>query len=97
MNVDEEMSHGVQAVVSTEGVATATKMFTMGRTSAELAFVMPDKKTTYISVDSGYKPFLKFVADVEGDLSSGCLATAQLVQTSEPTVQGMTPVLVVSN
>ena len=84
------ITHCVQATVDTAGVATAVKMFSMGRASAEIALVMPDDRTVYMSIDSSYKPFLKFVANNESDLTSGCLSTAQLVQTSGPSVSGTT-------
>ena len=81
----------MQAKVDSDtGVATAVKMFSMGRTSAQLALIMPDDKTVYMSIDSGYKPFLKFVANAENDLTAGCLFTAQINQISDPSEEGMT-------
>ena len=82
------VGEGVATVA--EGVATAVKMFSMGRTSAQQALIMPDRRTVYMSIDSSNKPFLKFVANNENDLTSGCLFTAKIYQNSEPSVEGMT-------
>lgn len=59
---------------------TLNKHLAMGRFSHENAQVMPDQRTVYLT-DDGYETVLfKFVADVEGDLSSGTLYAAQLDQ-----------------
>ena len=56
------------------------KHFTMGRFSHENAQVMPDERTVYLS-DDGYDTVLfKFVADTAGDLSSGTLYAATVMQ-----------------
>ena len=44
-------------------------------------YVMPDKRTVYITDDSTNGMFLKFVADAAGDLSSGRLYAAKMTQT----------------
>merc|ERR1719343_1418536 len=54
----------------------------MGRKSGELAFIMPDRKTAYMT-DDGTNTFLSvFVADVAEDLSAGHLFCARVAQTS---------------
>jgi len=56
------------------------KHFAMGRFSHENAQVMPDNRTVYLS-DDGYDTVLfKFIADFAGDLSSGTLYAAKLIQ-----------------
>jgi secreted PhoX family phosphatase len=56
------------------------KHFVMGRFSHENAQVMPDERTVYLS-DDGYDTVLfKFVADTDGDLSSGTLYAAKVTQ-----------------
>ncbi|MGV8988086.1 MAG: PhoX family protein [Cypionkella sp.] len=71
-----------ETTVTDAGEASVVKHFGMGRVSMELANVMPDKKTTYISVDGTNVDLLRFVADKEGDLSSGQLFALKWVQTS---------------
>ncbi len=57
-----------------------TKHLAMGRFSHENAQVMPDERTVYLS-DDGYDTVLfKFVADTAGDLSSGTLYAAKVIQ-----------------
>jgi hypothetical protein len=56
------------------------KHFAMGRFSHENAQVMPDERTVYLS-DDGYDTVLfKFVADTVGNLSSGTLYAARVIQ-----------------
>lgn len=59
-----------------------TKHYSMGRVSHELAYVMPDQKTAYMSDDGTNDGFYKFVADNAGDLSAGTLYAAKFSQTS---------------
>jgi len=61
---------------------TVTKHYTMGRVAHELAYVMPDKKTAYISDDGTNVGLFRFVADTAADLSSGTLYAAKWNQTS---------------
>ncbi|MCU0726038.1 MAG: DUF839 domain-containing protein [Planctomycetes bacterium] len=58
------------------------KHYCMGRLAVELAYVMPDEKTAYITDDGTMVGLFKFVADQAGDLSSGSLFAAKLTQTS---------------
>ena len=48
----------------------------------ELANVMPDRKTAYLSNDGTNTDLYRFVADNEGDLSSGQLYALKWQQTS---------------
>ncbi|MGD9662982.1 MAG: PhoX family phosphatase [Porticoccaceae bacterium] len=57
-----------------------TKHYSMGRVSHELAYVMPDQKTVYMSDDGTNDGFYKFVADKAGDLSAGTLYAAKFSQ-----------------
>lgn len=57
-----------------------TKHYSMGRISHELAYVMPDQKTAYMSDDGSNDGFYKFVADKAGDLSAGTLYAAKFTQ-----------------
>lgn len=57
-----------------------TKHYSMGRISHELAYVMPDQKTAYMSDDGTNDGFYKYVADKAGDLSAGTLYAAKFTQ-----------------
>ncbi|MDA3945211.1 MAG: endonuclease/exonuclease/phosphatase family protein, partial [Helicobacteraceae bacterium] len=57
------------------------KHYGMGRLSHEMAYVMPDEKTVYMSDDGGNTGFFMFIADNKGDLSSGTLYAAKFNQT----------------
>lgn len=65
-----------------QGNAIYTKHYSMGRASHELAYVMPDKKTVYLTDDGSNDGFYRFVADTPEDLSSGSLYAAKWIQTS---------------
>merc|ERR1719401_1589071 len=67
------------------GNSFGIKRMAMGRKSGELAFIMPDRKTAYMT-DDGTNTFLSvFVADVAEDLSAGRLYCARVSQTSNET------------
>ena len=68
--------------VNEAGETAVAKHYAMGRVAVELALVMPDKKTAYISDDGTNVGMYRFVADKEGDLSSGKLYAAKWSQTS---------------
>ncbi|MDG6777112.1 DUF839 domain-containing protein [Thiomicrorhabdus sp. zzn3] len=59
------------------------KHFSMGRFSHELAYVMPDQKTVYLSDDGTNGGFYLFIADRPQDLSAGTLYAARWQQTSD--------------
>jgi len=61
---------------------SVTKHYAMGRVAIELAYVMPNQKTVYISDDGSYVGLFRFEADKAGDLSSGELFAAKVSQTS---------------
>lgn len=60
----------------------AVKHYSMGRTANELAYVMPNKKTAYITDDGTMVGLFKYVADTAEKLSAGTLYAAKLTQTS---------------
>jgi len=59
-----------------------TKHFSMGRAAWELAYIMPDEKTAYLSDDGTNVGFYMYVADTAKDLSAGTLYAAKWIQTS---------------
>ncbi|EKF75930.1 hypothetical protein A11A3_00510 [Alcanivorax hongdengensis A-11-3] len=59
-----------------------SKHYALGRLAFELAKVMPDQKTVYMSDDGSDVGFYMFVADTAGDLSAGSLYAAKWNQTS---------------
>lgn len=59
-----------------------TKHYAMGRFSHELAYVMPDEKTVYLSDDGTNVGLFMFVADTPKDLSAGTLYAAKWTQTN---------------
>ena len=67
----------VEVTVNEDGEATPVKHFAMGRVAVELAYVMPDMRTTYISDDGTNVGFFMFVADTKKDLSKGTLYAAK--------------------
>jgi len=73
----------VEISVSEIGTAAATKHYAMGRVAVELAYVMPDRKTVYISDDGTNVGFFMFVADTAGDLSAGTLYAAKWHQSAD--------------
>jgi secreted PhoX family phosphatase len=62
--------------------ADIVKHYSMGRIAIELAYVMPNNKTVYISDDGSKVGLFRFEADKAGDLSSGKLYVAKWTQTS---------------
>lgn len=72
-----------EVMLSNKGDVTYKKHYAMGRFSHELSYVMPDKKTVYMSDDGTNVGLFMFIADKEEDLSSGTLYAAKWTQTSE--------------
>ncbi len=68
--------------VTEAGVPTAKKHYAAGRRALELAYVMPDQKTVYLTDDGTNDAFFMFVAKTAGDLSEGRLYAARWYQTS---------------
>jgi secreted PhoX family phosphatase len=72
----------VEVAVYADGSYRVNKRGAMGRVAVELAYVMPDERTVYITDDGENCVLLMFVADLPGDLSAGTLYAARWVQTS---------------
>lgn len=72
----------VEVVVRTFNDASVTKHYSMGRVALELPYVMPDRKTVYLSDDGSRVGLYRYEADVAGDLSAGTLYAAKWNQTS---------------
>lgn len=68
--------------VQEDGSTEVTKHYTMGRCALELAYVMPDEKTAYLTDDGTNGGLYMFVADTPGDLSAGKLYAMRWYQTS---------------
>jgi secreted PhoX family phosphatase len=71
-----------EIAVKEDGSYSVAKHYAMGRVAVELAAVMPDEKTVYISDDGTNVGLFLFVADTPGDLSAGRLFAAKWIQTS---------------
>lgn len=69
-------------VLNENGETEITKHYGMGRIALELAYVMPDQRTAYLSDDGTNVGLYLFVADTAGNLSAGSLYGAKLTQTS---------------
>ncbi|NEV62058.1 PhoX family protein [Thiorhodococcus minor] len=69
-------------ITSAEGRHRVTKHFAMGRFAHELAYVMPDNRTVYLSDDGTNVGLFMFVADRPKVLSAGTLYAARWNQTS---------------
>lgn len=74
--------YAVEIAVAASGAPTATKHYAMGRLGQELAYVMPDRKTAYLTDDVTNGGLFMFVADTAGDLSAGTLYAMRVYQTS---------------
>ncbi len=72
----------VEVAVEGEGATRVRKHYAAGRRSLELAYVMPDRRTTYLTDDGVNDGFYMFVATRPGDLSEGMLYAARWFQTS---------------
>lgn len=72
----------VEVTVDANGGTQVAKHYSMGRHAVELAYVMPDQKTAYITDDGTNDSLQMFVADVPGDLSKGRLFAMRWFQTS---------------
>jgi hypothetical protein len=74
-----------ETTVDSAGKTKVVKHYSMGRSSKELAEVMPDNKTVYMGDDGAYTMLFAYVADTAGDLSAGTLYAAKWGQVSDPT------------
>jgi secreted PhoX family phosphatase len=84
MSAVNPYDYGYPVEVKVDGFddAQVVKRYAMGRLALELAYVMPDGKTAYMSDDGTNVGLYRFVADEEGDLSAGTLWAAQWNQKS---------------
>lgn len=64
-------------VTTAAGSAQVDKHYALGRFSHELAYVMPDQKTVYLSDDGAHGGLYLFIADKAADLSAGRLYAAK--------------------
>ena len=71
-----------EVAVYGNGSTKVNKRAALGRVAVELAYVMPDEKTVYITDDGENCVLLMFVADLPSDLSAGTLYAAKWNQTS---------------
>lgn len=71
-----------EVTIDANGDAVYTKHYSMGRVAHELAYVMPDEKTLYLTDDGTNGGLYMFVADTAADLSAGTLYAAKWNQTS---------------
>ncbi|MDY6992350.1 MAG: DUF839 domain-containing protein [Pseudomonadota bacterium] len=69
-------------VFNEAGDYKVAKHYAMGRLAFELAYVMPDQKTVYLSDDGTNVGLFMFIADRAMDLSAGTLYAAQWQQSS---------------
>jgi hypothetical protein len=67
-------------VLDEAGRTEVIKHYAMGRRSLELAYVMPDRRTVYLTDDGTNVGLFMFIADQPGDLSAGTLYAARWVQ-----------------
>ncbi len=79
--------YGFIPEVTVNATATAPtynykKHFSMGRGAWEMAYVMPDERTAYLSDDGTNVGLYMYVADTAQDLSAGSLYAAKWIQTS---------------
>jgi secreted PhoX family phosphatase len=71
------------AVDGAAGTASVKKHYSMGRHAVELAYVMPDQRTVYITDDGTNDSIQMFLAKTPGDLSEGRLFAMRWFQTSK--------------
>ncbi|MEA3275527.1 MAG: DUF839 domain-containing protein [Pseudomonadota bacterium] len=70
------------ALLEKNGKTSFAKHYAMGRFSHELGYVMPDKKTVYLTDDGTNDTLFMFVANEPARMSSGTLYAARWHQTS---------------
>lgn len=69
-------------ILNEKGDVKAIKHYAMGRFAHELAYVMPDERTVFLSDDGTNVGLFMFVADKAKDLSAGILYAAKWEQRS---------------
>jgi hypothetical protein len=68
-------------ILNEQGEYSVKKHYAMGRLSLELAYVMPDNKTVYLTDDGANNGLYLFLADKPADLSAGTLYAMKWQQT----------------
>jgi secreted PhoX family phosphatase len=68
-------------VLNKQGDTQIDKHYSMGRFSHELAYVLPDSRTAYMSDDGSNVGLYMFFADKAGDMTAGHLYAAHWLQT----------------
>ena len=68
------------SILNGAGDTRVIKHFAMGRLSTEIAYVLPDERTVFLSEDNTNSPLVMFVADKARDLSAGTLYAAKWTQ-----------------
>jgi uncharacterized protein len=78
--------HGfaVEVALDASGAPTVAKHYAMGRLGMELAYVMPDQKTTFMTDDVTNGGLFMFVADTAGKLDAGSLYAMRVYQSTPP-------------
>ncbi len=71
-----------EVFVDADGTVTPVKHYAMGRFAHELAYVMPDNRTVYMTDDETNGGLFMFIADEPQNLSAGTLYAAKWLQTS---------------
>jgi hypothetical protein len=82
--------YAVEVAIDEDGRPSVAKRYALGRRSLELARVMPDERTVYLTDDGYNDAFYMFVADTPGDLSAGTLYAMRFEQTSPAGAPGAT-------
>lgn len=78
-------------ITDAQGTSSAVKHLSPGRASHEIAYVLPDQRTVYLSDDGTAVGFYLFVADTAGDLSAGHLYAARYEQQGDVLGIGWVP------
>jgi secreted PhoX family phosphatase len=68
------------SILNGAGDTRVVKHFSMGRLSTEIAYVLPDERSVFLSEDNTNSPLVMFVADKARDLSAGTLYAAKWTQ-----------------
>jgi len=68
-------------IIDKNGTDNYAKHYSMGRFAHELAYVLPDGKTSYLTDDGTNDGFYMYIADNKNDLTSGTLYAAKWKQT----------------
>ncbi|WPL15454.1 putative phosphatase [Thiorhodovibrio winogradskyi] len=77
-----DYGYPIEIDVSDFDHARVQKHYAMGRIALELGYVLPDRKTLYLSDDGTNVGLFRFVAQTPGDLSAGSLWAARWSQRS---------------